>query len=254
LDDYGTDIRPYRGDPRTSVKKYLNRPHHDYRIDKIYDFACFGCSVTYGDGLSVKDVWGNLLSADPLNLAVPSLGLDGIFLNLKNALDKFRFEKIIILLPNFERRLVRLKLAAMDAVCRIPVNAVSMDWHHSRIKHWAWDMMGVQHDRSDLEEWKQTYIKKCRDMILQQDGGSGYSKRIFDRLIGLLVNSGKEFYLSSWDEEMFAHLRDRVDGDRILPFFRRMDTALDNTHPGPESHRQWVQQIRPIVNICSLWA
>ena len=169
-----------------------------------------------------------------------------IFLNLKNALEKFQFEKIIVVLPNFERRLVRLRMAAMDAVCRIPVNAPSLDWHHSQIKHWAWDMMGVQHDRSDLEEWKLTYLKKCRDMVLQQD--SGYSKRIFDRLVGLLVNSGKEFYLSSWDEEMFAHLRDRVDGDRILPLLRCVDMALDRTHPGPRSHRQWVEQIRPIVS------
>lgn len=246
LDDYGTDVRTYQNDPRTSFKKYQNQPHHDYSVHGQYDIACFGCSVTYGTGLSARDAWPSLLTTRGLNLAVPSLGLDGIFLNLKNALEKFQFETTVLLLPNFDRRLIRLKMDAMGAWCRIPVNINSMDWHHSQIKHWAWDMMGIQHDRSQLEAWKRTYVKRCRDMVLDLDSHA-YSRRMLGRLLTLLTHSGKRFYLSSWDEEMYAHLRDRVAGDRILPFFRKIDLALDHRHPGPHSHSQWVEQIRHTV-------
>jgi hypothetical protein len=246
LDDYGSDIRTYNRDPRESIKKYRNVPHHDYEIDRAYDVACFGCSVTYGEGLSVRDTWGHLLSENSLNLAVPGLGVDGIFLNLKNALAKFQFGKIVILLPNFDRKLIRLYLPGLDAVCRIPVNPQSLDWHHSRIKHWAWDMMGIQHDRSALEQWKATYQKRCLDMVLAQDG-QAYGKRVLDRMLTLLAHSGKDFYLSSWDEEAYAHLRDRVDGAVILPFFRSIDKAFDKMHPGPQSHAQWAEQIRPLI-------
>ena len=248
LDDYGSDIRTYRGDERTSIKKYKNSPHHDYNTDNVYDFACFGCSVTYGTGLSVKDRWSNLLSPDSLNLAVPGMGIDGIFLNLKNALEKFQFQKIIILLPIFDRRLVRLRLPGVDAFCRIPVNSTSLDWHHSQIKHWAWEMMGIQHNRSELEEWKRTYEKTCLNMVLEGDRG-GYSKRVLDRMLTLLLHSGKEFYLSSWDEEVYAHLLERVDGSRILPYFRKIDTALDGLHPGPRGHREWATQIDSTVKL-----
>jgi hypothetical protein len=246
LDDYGTDVRTYQNDPRTSIKKYQNQPHHDYSVHEQYDIACFGCSVTYGVGLSVRDTWPSLLSTRSLNLAVPGLGLDGIFLNLKNALEKFQFETTVLLLPNFDRRLIRLKLDAMEAWCRIPVNINSMDWHHSQIKHWAWDMMGIQHDRSQLEAWKRTFLKRCRDMVLDADSHV-YSQRMLGRLLTLLTHSGKRFYLSAWDEEMYAHLRDRVDGNRILPFFRKIDQAQDMRHPGPNSHSQWVEQIRHTV-------
>lgn len=241
LDDYGSDVRTYIGDTASSIKKYRNSPHHDYGTNKVYDVACFGCSVTYGSGLEIKNIWTNLLSENSLNLAVPALGVDGIFLNLKNSLKKFQFEKIIILLPNFERRVVRFKMPQVTGFCRIPVNSSGLDWHHSRIKHWAWEMIGIQHDQLQLNEWKKNYIKKCRELVLEElDEDNTYSKRVFDRLLSLLLKSNKKFYFSSWDEGVYNYLlKIPAISNNILPFFKKIDVAFDRTHPGPRSHAEW---------------
>ena len=247
LDDRGSGVRGYFGDPRNSIKKYRNSPHHDYETDSVYDFACFGCSVTYGVALEIKDSWPNLLSENSLNLAVPSLGIDGIFLNLKNSLEKFHFKKIIILFPNFERRIIRLRMPQVQSFCQIPVNSSNMDWHHSQIKHWSWEMMGIQNDRSQLEEWKENYIKKCKELVLGRS--EVYSKKIFNRLLSLLSKSNKKFYLSSWDEEVYDYLSKMgLNSNNILPFFKKIDRALDGVHPGPLSHAAWVDLVKEKIN------
>lgn len=253
LDEYDGDVMPYRNDPRPSRKMYLNRPHHEYSTEKLYDLACFGCSVTYGTGLARRDRWSDLLSTDPLNLAVPALGIDGIFLQVKNALEKFQFQKIIMLLPNFERRLVRLRLPRVDAWCRIPVTPGRMEWHHSRIKHWAWQQMGIQHDRDDLEHWKRTYVQKTRTLIEESmTSGNRTGQRILDRLLRLCDDSGRPYFVGSWDEEVQGALSDRVEPHRLLPSFTYPDRpwndwAMDGQHPGPHSHRRWARLIAPII-------
>ena len=253
LDEYDGDVLPYRNDPRHFRRRYLNSPHHEYSTDKLYDFACFGCSVTYGNGLARGDRWSDLLGPDPLNLAVPALGIDGIFLQVKNALEKFRFRKIIMLLPNFERQLVRLWMPRVDAWCRIPVTPCRMEWHHSRIKNWAWQNLGIQHDRDDLEQWKRTFMGKTRGMILSNiNGDNRRGRRILDRLLRLCRDSGRPYYVASWDEEVQDHLRERVESHRLLPAFNSPDRpwndwALDNQHPGPHSHRRWAELIAPLV-------
>jgi hypothetical protein len=244
LDDYGSDTIPYSGDPRTSKKNYMNEPHHYYDKNLKYSFASFGCSVSYGTGLTNKQIWSNLIDKNNINLSLAGLGFDGIFLNLKNAIKKFKFDKVIILLPNFDRRLLRVKFSKMNAYCRITVNTDTIDWYHTRFKHWAWQNMGVWCDNEQLEQWKKKFKKKAFDMVMGFKDNA-FSKRVLDRLLRLLKQSDKQFYLSSWDEEVYNHLMniESITGN-ILPFFKKIDYAIDCAHPGPRSHAAWANSIK----------
>ena len=249
LDDYESDTIPYDGGPGTAKKNYMNEPHHYYDKNLKYSFACFGCSVTRGTGLTNKQIWTNLIDKNNINLAVAGLGFDGIFLNLKNAMKKFQFDKVVILLPNFERRLVRIKFPKMNAYCRITVNTNTLDWHHSRLKHWAWQNIGIWCDNEQLEKWKKIYKKKAVDMVMGFKDNA-FSKRVLDRILRLLKQSDKQFYLSSWDEEVYNYLVNMGSiADNVLPFFKKIDYAIDNCHPGPLSHAGWVNIIKEkIIN------
>jgi len=249
LDDYSSDTIPYDSSPRIVKKNYMNEPHYYYDKNLKYSLACFGCSVTHGTAGSVnKQVWPNLIDKNNINLAVEGLGFDGIFLNLKNAMKKFQFDKVIILLPDFDRRLVRIKFSKLNAYCRITLNTNTLDWHHSRFKHWAWQNIGVWYDNEQLEKWKKIYKKKAFDMVIGFKNNA-FSKRVLDRILRLLKQADKQFYLSSWDEEVYNYLVNIGSiADNILPFFKKIDYAVDNTHPGPRSHVEWASSIKDKIN------
>lgn len=247
-DDYISDVGPQGGGQGISkLKDYRNIPHNEYDVDKIYDVAVFGCSVTYGTFLETKNFWSNLLSKNSLNLAVPGLGVDGIFLNLKNSLKKFKFEKIIILLPNFERRLLRVRLFESSEFCRIPITA--LDWAHSRFKGWAWDQVGVHVSQEQVGQWKKQYNKQFINLL--RDEKCIYGKRVFSLLLSLCNSTNKKFYFSSWDQEAYDHIVDTVDMSNILPFFKTSDRAKDNVHPGVRSHAAWANEVSKLVNMRS---
>jgi len=248
LDDYGSATIPYANDPRPTKKNYMNEPHYYYDEKLKYSFACFGCSVTHGTALINKQIWTNLIDKNNINLAVAGLGFDGIFLNLKNAIKKFQFDKVVILLPNFDRRVVRLKFSKMNAYCRITMNTHTLDWPHSRFKHWAWQNIGVWCDTEQLAEWKKIYKRKAIDLTMGFKDNA-FSKRVLDRILRLLNQSDKQFYLSSWDEEVYNYLVNMKSiTDNVLPFFKKIDYAIDNTHPGPLSHAGWVNSIKDKIN------
>ena len=247
LNDYGPGPRYYASDPRTSRKVYGNRPHHDVDANTHYDHACFGCSVTYGTGLEIRHTWPSLLPGSTLNLAVPRLGIDGIFLNVKNALKQFKFKHMILLLPNFERRLLRVRLNHTNTWCRIPLTFGhgEVQWHHTPFKNWAWKGKGVHHNREIIDRWRQLFVRKS--MAVLKDTNCVYGKRMLDRLLKLCEGSGVGYHVSSWSEEVYEHLQDRLPRETLLPFFDHKDVAVDNNHPGANSHRAWVDQLETML-------
>ena len=82
-------------------------------FDRPIDVVCFGCSFTYGSGVGDEDTWPYLLGKK-LNLSVGNFGTAGMSIHgcLKQTLyglENYNANKIIILLPNFERILYKFK-------------------------------------------------------------------------------------------------------------------------------------------------
>lgn len=233
-------------DSQTTQKVYMNLPHFPhYRSDLLYDIGAFGCSTTFGYGLAEKDdVWPNKLTKNNLNLSLTGLGYDGIYLNLKNANEKFKWKKTIILLPNLQRMLFTFKLP-YGTYTRCPVQA-TVEWSESWINKWSWQKINKNFDFDRLQKLKKSWHITIGKIL------SGkvdiYSKKILNKIISECKKQNKPFYISSWDEESYHYLQNKLPKKHILPFFQRLDTALDGLHPGPKSHTTWATQVMKIIS------
>ncbi len=245
---FGRDIEtaePWLLDQQMKKKVYENMPHPPHEQDKNYEFGCFGCSVTRGSALIPKDAWPMLLTGDPLNLSLGGLGIDGIYLNLVNALKKFNWDTTVILLPNLTRKLTRFTLPS-GAVTRVP-STLQSEWANMSFKHWAWKTFNRQLSKDDLDRWKKLYNRNFKFLV---DGHcEEYSRTIIRMIIEVCKKSGRPFYLSSWDEETYDYLESSQVPDNVLPFFEKVDLARDMIHPGPKSHRNWIEESRDSMKV-----
>ena len=237
VDEHGIleTMVPWQVDVQMEKKEYNNVPHPPFDEDNNYEFGCFGCSVTHGVGLDKDQVWPSLLSPNHLNLALSSLGIDGIYLNLVNALKKFDWNTPVIVLPNWERKIMRYNLPT-GQIIRVP-STINSEWAHSLFKHWAWQTFNRQLSRDDVIRRKKQYNRNFK--FLMEDKCGEYSRRVLDKIIGVCREAGKPLYLSSWDEETYEYLESHPTFNNVLPFFEKIDLAKDLVHPGPKSHKEW---------------
>ena len=217
VDEHGIleTMTPWQVDVQIEKKEYNNVPHPPFDEDNNYEFGCFGCSVTHGVGLDKDQVWPSLLSPNHLNLALSSLGIDGIYLNLVNALKKFDWNTTVIVLPNWERKIMRYNLPT-GQIIRVP-STINSEWAHSLFKHWAWQTFNRQLSRDDVIRWKKQYNRNFK--FLMEDKCGEYSRRVLDKIIGVCREAGKPLYLSSWDEETYEYLVSHPTFNNVLPFF-----------------------------------
>jgi hypothetical protein len=168
-----------------------------------------------------------------LNLGVAAAGADTIFLNLHRALDTFEIERVIVLFPNLQRRLLRFGVEGQHFRMPVTNGNVIIDAQDTCIWfQWAWLNDRISQVRRDL----------CMD-----DGTAEYSRRVIGRTVKLLQRKGVPFWVSSWDTETYEVLGSVVSADHLLPFFRKDSDALDGVHSSGQSHRAWLEQIVPII-------
>ena len=74
-----------------------------------------------------------------------------------------------------------------------------------------------------------------------EDKCGEYSRRVLDKIIKVCREAGKPLYLSSWDEETYDYVESHFDN--VLPFFEKIDLAQDESHPGPNSHKEWSDKV-----------
>jgi hypothetical protein len=235
-DEVLENMRPWQVEIQMDKKQYNNIPHPPLDENNNYEFGCFGCSVTHGVGLNNDQIWPSLLSKNHLNLALSSLGVDGIYLNLVNALKKFKWDTTVIILPNWERKIMRFTLPSGE-ITRVP-STLNTEWAHTLFKHWSWKTFNRQLSRDDLNRWKKLYNKSFK--FLMEDRFPEYSRRVLDKIVKVCHEANKPLYLSSWDEETYDYLESHFDN--VLPFFEKIDYAQDQAHPGPKSHMTWVDK------------
>jgi hypothetical protein len=218
--------------------RFLNSPYNPrHKPGDAFRYGCFGCSFTEGAALARGEEWPAVLAENStvINLGVGGGGADTIFLNLSRALDTFQIQRVVILFPNLQRRLLRFGVEGQHF--RVPVcigGAPDSDAKDSCI--WC------------SQAWLNNRRSQIKQRLYMDDRTTEYSRRVIGRTVKLLQLSGVPYWVSSWSTDTYTVLSSAVSPDRLLPFFTRDRNALDGRHSSGQSHRAWLKQILPIVN------
>ena len=88
----------------------------------------------------------------------------------------------------------------------------------------------------DSKELKE--LEHENQKLIIQDKDNVYSKSFLEKISKLPCDIG----VSSWSPETYEILPKYFKN--ILPFFEKIDLALDGRHPGVKSHKNWVEKIK----------
>lgn len=200
-----------------------------------YDYIALGCSITAGTGIVKKQSWPSLLEQNGksvLNFGVSGGGCDQIFLNVKELIRrKIKFSKMILLLPNLERRLLRIP------------------------KHGHFFNQIIYSSSTINNEHFNIYFK-CKELIdinkialkkLVMSDHYKRTKNIIKRLLFLLYENSFNFYISSWSNDTYDILRSCVSKHNLLPKFNEdgdSSKGVDGRHPSEKIHKKWFDIIK----------
>ena len=211
-------------------------PYHDLKNKKkLKNFvACFGCSFTYGHGVSESNTWPSILESkiniSVFNFGLSGLGIDGIYNNLLKSLEHFDLKKIIFLFPNFERRLLRFKFD--EYFFKIPINL--------QTKTDSFITRGYKFIKPNFILPRIENVKRK----IVNDRNNRYSKTIINKILKLCVDKQIKFFCSSWNGEVYDYLKKNTD---VLPPFPSIEMfkerASDRKHPSRKHYEYWVNQI-----------
>ena len=216
----------WSGEETEHTDQYLNVPWHPSVKPEANSKFALGCSMTYGTAVDRTLVWPTLVGYD--NFGVPGAGVDSIFYNAHRLVELFRPESIIIMFPDMSRRL--LEFEKRGHFFRIPIipTTISEDILPATLNgdnYWI-----------DKKEIKNLIKQKWKQMVL--DENNDHSKYYLKKIADLSC----DIHVSSWSPETYEILPNYFE--KILPFFERLDLALDNQHPGPISHKNWVDKLK----------
>jgi hypothetical protein len=209
---------------------YRDRNHIGF--DKKF-IPCFGCSNTYGEGVAETETWPYLLSRkfnkNFLNLGVSGSGVDAIYNNLKLLYAKHKFDQCFILVPPFERRIVR---AQIEGLCVKMFSNVRTDNKDS-----DWQFL------KDKEFQKK--FKTVNDKIVN-DVGNRYSKKFLKKIINFCRDNDIKLHCSSWHKDVYEYLKE-CEKIILLPKFPDLtlfkERADDGAHPHKKHYQYFVDQI-----------
>lgn len=221
----------------THTDRWMNEPYlPEYKKGQHYDYGCFGCSYTRGTALKRGQEWpaqlGGRTGQSVINLAEAGLGADGVFLNLRCALDEFRMDRVIILWPSLNRMCLRWRVDEWHLRLPITLNSVYSG-------KFAGDQRSIWLPASGLEPLVQNFELGCVSGRM-----SRRSQRIIKRTVRLLRDRGVQAGHSSWDKDCYIFLRSLDLGDGLLPPFPPNDHgAMDRDYPSARLHAEWCEQI-----------
>ena len=202
---------------------------NEYFAKKHYDFLTIGCSVSYGSEIKKSDTWRSHLP-NSIDLSVPGIGIDAIWHNLKYLVwqDQVNFKKIVILLPNLERKTFRI---FKDQI--------------------YFNFITTGHDENNPPP-NFAFTPRQMDRLMNRQkrylvmNGQKYGQKVLKRFISWL-NAKRQgnILISSWDDIVFDHLSNKIENkDAILPKFdyhHAPDPAIK--HPSPQAHKKWFELI-----------
>ena len=180
-----------------------------------------GCSQTYGWGMDNSYAWPALLGYD--NYGVPGLGVDGIFYNAKRLIESFQPQRMIIMFPNLERRL--LEFERRGHFFKIPILVDESEGLLDRDFYWI--------RGEELKELAEETRKK-----IVKDEDNAHSKKFLQMISALPC----DIWVSSWDRQTYDILPRYFKN--VLPYFEKFDRASDDVHHGPKSHEKWAKNVK----------
>ena len=223
----------YHGEKNQHREEFISLPYRKdifYNSHKKTNYLVLGCSVTYGIGIEKDKIWPTLITKKNINLSCPGFGVDSIYITLKNALQEFSFDKVIILFPNLNRRLMKIK--NIDTIYAIPL-VPSSDINDPTFKD---SYYGTTRDNISLQ------VEKTKRKVVN-DLDNIYSKKFLNKISRIVVP--ENLFVSSWDKETYKILSNYFVN--ILPIFAPADLANDNQHPGAISHKNWAKSINSLI-------
>jgi len=211
---------------RFLLEQVLGYTDNNLRIDKnkkFYDIICIGCSFTYGWGVEENSTWpfllGQKLDRSVGNFGVWGMSIHGCLVQTLYVLKNYNADKILILLPNFERMLYKFKFLN---------NSVFYNFTRGSI------------DKNFL--YKFLNYKEQLARILKNGIRNG------KRIINYLNNLNKNIYLTSWDDEVYESI---PEVRNKLPIFPKLTTfeerGTDGIHPHKKHYELFVENILPYI-------
>jgi len=215
-----------------NARRFLHRYVLDYtntlsRFDedkKNYDIMCIGCSYTYGSEVENQDTWPYLLG-QKLDLSVGNTGVVGMSIHgcLKQVLyclKNYNTDKIIILLPTFQRLLYQFNFLNNSAF----YNSTPMSTNEGDcVKFYDYEKQSKRLMKNSIRNGK--------------------------RIIKYINNLDKNIYLTSWNDEVYASI---PAGKNKLPIFPDIKTfterANDGSHPHKKHYELFVKNIMPYID------
>ena len=221
---------------------WSNMPFHDHYNNKDLRndenaIGCFGCSFTYGFGLRSHDTWPFLLqqktNTNCLNFGTVGAGIDSIYLNLKASVLDYKFKKVIILLPEFDRRLARIKHQEQWLKWPVLVNKpITFELLPSPVHK------SLNLNIEKLQSHGENVIHK-----IVKDEHNKYDKRILKKLIKFCKNNYEKFSISSWSPQVYDLLLTHCKENTINFYDIEGPKAVDNLHPTRMQNNRFVSHI-----------
>jgi hypothetical protein len=205
------------------------------------DIAAFGCSFTFGQGLSEDTAWPKLL-ATRLGMSVYNFGQPAT--GAKNIADLFalltnhvKITHAVFLLPPYHRLQIaakNLRTSSVDIIPIIPNYDGSIKSRYSVISEDIYKALP-----------EEELLKIFKDSVYLID----YLAKI----------KGIKAYYSSWDKDTYQFLKQMNEELTVLPEWTARsvytgvveylndDLARDMLHPGIRHHENWTWQIRDFI-------
>jgi hypothetical protein len=211
----------WEGEKTRHLSRHLNVPYHPSVKPEVNDKFALGCSITYGTAMDRTRTWPALIGYE--NFGIPSTGIDSIFYNASRLVELFKPKTMIIMFPDVSRRLLEFERGGY--FFRIPITISSLGELYDQDYYWI-----------GSKEIKDLALKTQRQIVI--DENNDHSKHYLQKISDLSC----DIRVSSWSRETYKILPNYFKN--ILPFFEKIDKALDHRHHGPLSHKNWVEKLK----------
>ena len=205
----------------------------EYFQKDSYDYLTMGCSVSYGSEIKKKLTWRHQLP-NSIDLSVPGIGIDAIWHNLKYLMgqDRVKFRKIIILLPNIERK-----------TFRVIRNGLFFNFIRTQQ-----DENNPHHNFAFRPNEMKTLLEsQIRYLVLH---GKDYGMKMLTRFMEWLTYlEADNIHVSSWDDLVFEKLSKKIKKENLIIKKFPQDHMPDPSikHPSPQAHQKWLSDIDYIL-------
>ena len=220
---------------------WSNIPFNDHYNDRDLReddqaIGCFGCSNTFGSYLQVHDTWpyllGKKLKTNCINFGVGGAGIDSVYLNLKASSKDYKFKKVIIVLPTFDRRVSR--------ICHL---GNWFRWPTLAEQPILWKELLPPPVHKDLRLDNEILLNhgKYVEKKIIDDVEHKYQKKVLERLVKFCRKTYTQFYITSWSDDVYEYLNHHYTDCTIHMYDYHGPKASDGLHPTVFQNRRFVQ-------------